>query len=477
MENPARCFSPSSSGVLILALVLIGSTSRISAQKIETSPIVTGYRGIWFDLGQRSKYGSKYSGGLGTYTAKHIPLAVHAPAVGKTFFVYGGTPEDGQRHLLAMIGYYDHKRGVVPKPVVVHDKHGVDDPHDNPSLGIDDAGHLWVFVSGRARKRPGYVYRSRNPYDIESFEQVREDEFTYPQPWWIRDRGFLLLFTKYTEGRELYWRTISTQRAWSPSQKLAGMGGHYQISFQKSGRIITAFNMHPSGNVDHRTNLYLVQTDDFGRTWKTVGGRHIQTPMEDSACPALVRDYRAEGRLVYLKDVGLDSEGNPVVLHITSGQHQPGPGADPRYWTIAHWKGLRWIFHRIILASHNYDMGSLYLEPNGTWRLIAPTGTGPQPHGTGGEMAMWISRDEGQSWNKTGSLTKSSLYNHAYARRPVNAHPEFYAFWADGNPDQISPSRLYFTNQSGDRVFNLPETMEGMFERPVLMPFPFLSNQ
>src|SRR5687767_8564395 len=44
-----------------------------------------GYRGIWFTLGQFSKHGDKYSGGLGTYTANHVPLAVYAPQVDKTF--------------------------------------------------------------------------------------------------------------------------------------------------------------------------------------------------------------------------------------------------------------------------------------------------------------------------------------------------------------------------------------------------------
>src|SRR5690554_2016171 len=49
-----------------------------------------GYRGIWFRLNQHFEYGPKYSGGLGTYTANHIPLAIYAEEVDKTFFVYGG---------------------------------------------------------------------------------------------------------------------------------------------------------------------------------------------------------------------------------------------------------------------------------------------------------------------------------------------------------------------------------------------------
>ena len=76
------------------------------------------------------------------------------------------------------------------------------------------------------------------------------------------------------------------------------MGGHYQISCRCGNRVITAFNMHPLGNVDVRTNLYCVQTDDVGRTWRTAGGTVVETPMIDIHCPALVRDFMIERRLV-----------------------------------------------------------------------------------------------------------------------------------------------------------------------------------
>ena len=59
--------------------------------------------------------------------------------------------------------------------------------------------------------------------------------------------------------------------------------------------------------------------------------------------------------------------------------------------------------------------------------------------------------------------------NHNYVRRPVNAHPDFYAFWSDGNPDAFSPSRLFFTNQAGDRVWQLPYDLAAEFAAPQLM--------
>ncbi len=92
-----------------------------------------GYRGIWFELGQVSEYGDKYSGGLGTYTAKHTPLAIYAEEVNKTFFVYGGTTGEREKYLLCMIGVFDHATNTVSKPSIVYDKRGVDDPMTIPA--------------------------------------------------------------------------------------------------------------------------------------------------------------------------------------------------------------------------------------------------------------------------------------------------------------------------------------------------------
>src|SRR6188768_2484035 len=89
------------------------------------SPRADGYKGIWFTLGQFSQYGDKYSGGLGTYTSSHVPIAIYSKAANKTFFVYGGTTSATEKHLLIMISYFNHKTQMVPRPVIVYDKNGV----------------------------------------------------------------------------------------------------------------------------------------------------------------------------------------------------------------------------------------------------------------------------------------------------------------------------------------------------------------
>lgn len=398
-------------------------------------------------------------------------MAIYAPQVEKTFFIYGGA-KDGQRHLLDMVSYYDHKRHVVPRPVIVHDKGGVDDPHDNPSLCIDGKGYLWVFVSGRATARKGYIYRSTQPYSIDAFELIEEREMTYAQPRWIEGKGFLHLFTKYArigEGkahRNMYWNASPDGRTWSEDRLMAAMGGSYQTSHQRGNRVFTAFNMHPGGNVDGRTNLYFLQTDDGGKSWRTVRGDPVNVPLLEADNPALVRDYQKDKRLVYIHDLDLDRHGRPVILYVTSRDSKPGPYGDPRWWTVAHATSNGWEYAEVTRANHNYSTGALYVEDDGTWRIIGPTEPGPQPVGSGGEIAVWTSRDEGKTWRKERDVTVGSPRNHNYVRRSVDAHPDFYAFWADGNPDEFSQSHLYFTNRSGDRVLRLPYDMTGEFAAP-----------
>ena len=196
--------------------------------------------------------------------------------------------------------------------------------------------------------------------------------------------------------------------------------------------------MHPKGVCDQRTNLYFVQTDDMGRTWRIADGTPIKTPMTDPHCPALVRDFQAEKRLVYMKDINFDAKGNPVILVVTSAYHQPGPAGDPRIWTIAHWDGERWQFHEVTRSTGNYDMGSLYVEGD-TWRIIGPTEPGPQHYGTGGEVALWTSRDSGATWTKVRDVTHRSRFNHSYVRAPRRRTARLLRVLGRRQPGRILP--------------------------------------
>jgi hypothetical protein len=430
----------------------------ISVAPLTFAAKADGYRGLWFTLGQRTEGGDKYSGGLGTYTANHVPIAIYASKVNKTFFVYGGTRAAGEKHLLIMASYFDHATGTVPRPTIVHDKNGVNDPHDNAAIAIDDDGYVWVFVSGRARIRPGFIYRSMQPYSVGEFERILEGEMTYPQPKYISGHGFFYLFTKYTAGRELYWQTSKDGREWSDAKKLAGFEGHYQVSATHGDLIASTFMWHPGGSVDKRTNLYYVQTADFGETWTTASGKPLRTPLDSPKNDALLIDYQAQGQNVYIHDLNFDASGHPVILYITSGGHKPGPAGGTRTWRVTSWDGTSWRTNSVCESDHNYDTGCISIDDQ-TWMVIGPTLPGPQPNGTGGEVAIWKSDDAGKTWKMTKQVTRDSNLNHSYVRRPLNAKSPFELFWADGDPNAFSESHLYFGSLEG-RCWELPYDMK-----------------
>jgi hypothetical protein len=438
----------------------------ISAQACPGAPLPKddGYRGIWYyNQPTKDEYRFKYSGGMATYPQQHVPIAIYSAQANKTFFCYGGTTARagvGKQELLHMVSYFDHATGKVPRPTILLNKH-TDDAHDNPTISLDAAGYVWIFSSSHGTSRPSCIHRSKQPYSVDEFEHVLETNFSYTQPWFIPGEGFLFLHTRYADGRNLYWMTSPNGRDWSEPHKLAKIDmGDYQISWCTGARVATAFDYHPRPlGLNARANLYYLETADFGRSWRNSEGKPVPAPITNVSNAALVYDSRKDGLLVYLKDLNFDAQGHPVILFLTSKGFEPGPENGPREWKTARWTGHEWVTRRFTTSGNNYDHGSLYIEPDGTWRIIAPTELGPQPYNPGGEMVMWTSGDQGATWKRIKQLTYDSQRNHTYARRPLKAHPDFYALWADGNARQPSESCLYFTNQRGDHVWRLPPAM------------------
>jgi BNR repeat-containing family member len=257
---------------------------------------------------------------------------------------------------------------------------------------------------------------------------------------------------------------------WSEWKRLAAIEqGHYQIGAAGHGKIATMLNMHPRGKgLNWRTNLYYMESVDNGKNWRTAAGQPLEVPLQTVDNPALVRDYQSEGLLVYIKDLQFDPDGRPVLVYSTSRGFEPGPVNGERPLHIARWIGDDWNFHTVTTTDHNYDSASLSFDDDGKWRIIGPTVPGPQPFGTGGEMIVWISSDQGATWRIDKQLTAGSQLNHSYARRPADAHPGFFALWADGNARKPSESHLYYCDKKG-HVFQLPTKMDGDTARPKLV--------
>ncbi len=445
-----------------------------------------GYRGIWYmNQPSNDEYVYKYSGGLGTYCAKHRPFAIHCREVNKTFFCYGGATQENSQKLLHMVSYFDHETKTVPRPTILLDKK-TDDAHDNPVISVDGSGHIWIFSTSHGRSRPSFIHRSVKPYDIDEFELIpatRQDgdaskpirNFSYLQVWKSAEHGFQVFFTRYgyPAKRTICFMSSANGRAWSQWQRIAAIEeGHYQISGIGKSKIGTFFNFHPQGKgLNWRTNLYYVESTDGGVSWQSVNGQPLSLPLTTASNSALIRNYQSEGLNVYLKDLRFDEHDRPVLLYITSKGYESGPKNNPRTWTTARWTGEKWVYSAVTTSDNNYDFGELWMIAPDDWRIIGPTETGPQPYNPGGEVAMWASHDQGGIWKQTRQMTSDSLMNHTYVRRALNAHPDFIAIWADGHGRQPSSSRLYFSDVSGT-VYQLPESMRNETASPQPADFP-----
>ena len=242
--------------------------------------------------------------------------------------------------------------------------------------------------------------------------------------------------------------------------------GHYQISNSFDGKVIaTFFNRHPNGIVDRRTDLYYVQSQDFGKKWTTVDEVKLQIPIREQASHARVVDYASQSKNIYIKDMGFDSDGNPACLYIRSYGHEPGRRSEPYEWCVTKWDGKKWCTSVVTTSDHNYDMGSLYILKD-EWSIVGPTEKGPQQWGVGGEIAIWQSTNEGETCKKRKTITRNSELSHSYVRRPVNFKNPFCFFWSDGHSHKFSKSELYFGNFQGE-IWKLPYRMKSDYEKPI----------
>jgi hypothetical protein len=484
----------------------------------------SGFQGIWYEVtGGDSDYPNKYGGGLATYPQQITPMGIYSAEANKTFFAFNFDLDPGNGlNIGHAISYFDHATGLVARPQIWINKQ-TEDAHDAPTLAIDDDGYIYMFSMTHGEVRQAYISKSSQPFSINSYtsllspsspsdlavfgnppespSQSGATRFSYASPWYVpnaqENEKFLLLHTRYLDGqRDLFTTSSIDGDTWTSRKSLAQIeSGQYQLSWIKpDGETVgSVLDVHPTGlGLDWRTDLYYLQTSDQAKTWQTIDGVTLVnntgsnndplTSRPDGPGDGAAQVYdAAPGERVYFKDLNYDATGNPVILFLTSPTHIPGdygnPGPD-RFVKTAHWTGSNWQINNVTTTDHNYDHGSLYVEDDGTWRIIAPFIDGPQQYGTGGEMGMWTSTNQGQSWNLDKQLTAGSYHNHTYARRPLNAQDDFYAFWAEGNAFERSDVTLLYTNKSGD-VFQLPFNMTTDFAAPVpfvpIEPPEFLS--
>lgn len=400
---------------------------------------------------------------------------------------------------------------VVEKPVLIHSKY-TDDPHDNAVIGIDGSGYLYVLIAGRSAKRGSFLYKSVNLASstnaLDSFIDISPDNvdysgclnlpagvqntstygcdgsgsspqyrgIAYPKMFWMNDH-FRLVYSVYGKSgrRNLYTAELQVNGASAATKarmkniRVLSHHAHYAVANKVGNKIVVAFNYHPDGSIDNRTNLYALLLD--GSVWKRweVGNTNpvpaslpISYTTSSQSNPWLsnlaVKEYPSTPeRGVYVKDVTMVN-GKPLILYVGvlaknlgNDTHVPHKDHD-HYLAQAYWNGSAWQMARISdSVDHNYSSGSFYVRSSNDIRVIYPhTPDTKNNILAGGQMVSVQIVPGSPGYTNLVALTPSSsavpgapgylngLCEYNYARPVYNPHPDgqFVALFSGGNPAQ-----------------------------------------
>ncbi len=426
--------------------------------------------GIWHYSGCKRRVSptakTVYGGAHATYCAWTRPMAIYAPSEDKTFFAFGNADNS------PTICCYDHKSRTLDHAVVVAANPDMD-AHKNPHLLIDDDGYIYVFY--RSHCSPTHLEKSARPYDISQWVSmgVVAEASSYPQPWELK-KGEISVFYRgggTHNATESCVRSRDGGKTWSKPEIIASSppkNGFYAVTIAETGEYPRKVHMAWSvtrGDWWQRYHVFYAYSDDGGYTWKKSDGSTHQLPITE---PTSERIFKSDvpDRGVWLKDIQLDSKGNPYILFVDANTL-----TYDCEWRVAVLRGGKWSIHEIAKCDHMYDAGSLVVLADGDIRAYLPT-TPSQPYQDGGDIDEWQSTDGAKTWTNTKHITSGSKYSHNYVKTVFNHQKgDFRVFWCYGDarvPPETRDVELYWYGETlpGAKKMDLsysPSHMPGKF--------------
>ena len=321
----------------------------------------TGYTSSWWERPQYYNGVPKYSGAFGTYTHKHIPVAVEHD--GDLFSVRTDNTEDDNFYVYAM------KNGASVK---VHTIENWDDPHTNASINLDRDGYVWVHIASRGlahKFQSGKILKSQTPYklDFECVDGCSDFNINYEAYPQIHKTawGMHLIYTHYESGDNNESHRMLWSRVGSTRTKLSKLA-HYNVSAydsENNGRLCVASNTLLNSSPDMRVNISVICTRFGTSNWTDINRSLINFNSDDES-NRIVYNTEIKGAFVYLKDI-IFINGKLRVLFTESTTDDPTTGAR---W-LSEWvqgKGVS----KITQVGHNYSAGA-YLKKDGKLYIVA----------------------------------------------------------------------------------------------------------
>lgn len=274
------------------------------------------------------------------------------------------------------IGYFDHKLGT-NESFLIRSALQQDD-HANPSLYIDDLGHITIFYS--AHNGTSMYYRTTQvPEDLSTFGAEKELPantsghygYTYPTPIYLPEERQLYLFWRGGNFKPNFSVTSDLEQDdWSPVRTLImDSGQRPYIRYASNGKDTIHFSCtdgHP--NIEPYNSIYYARYVD-GAIYRADGSRIKQMtdlPLEIAEIE-VVFDGKAAGHNAWIWDIAEDAHGYPVIVYAVFMSLE-----DHRYY-YSRWNGENWVTNEITAAGRWFPQtpeGAVETEPYYSGGLI-----------------------------------------------------------------------------------------------------------
>jgi hypothetical protein len=405
--------------------------------------------GAWSSCCASNEY-TQYHTPAATYYTNNRPNGIRYVGVhDRTYFVYGDFSRD------PVIRFYDHRTRELSDACIVGRTQIPDDAHGNPSLFVDEEGYLYVFYG--CHHNPIQMRRSKYPEDISTWRlEVQIPALaTYPQPHAINPSELIVTYRQRspTSNRTAFlsYRTsLDGGKTWSERKDIVNEMYTYPYALTEVGNEQSGKSFHIALSLfDFRTELYTnllyIYSDDTLQTFKKRDGTDIGIPPYTMDKLDLV--FADSSSSSHVNDLILDDENKPFILFNT-GPWTVSTTSGEGQWKLAKHNGHEWVTYPIAPCDNLFDRGCLLITADDRLKAYLPMSDDGRD---GGEIAEFVSYDEGETWIQEQMVTHDSEYSHNYVVRVANHHPDLQVFWSygDSSPtgssenDQASEVYLY----------------------------------
>ncbi|CAM4001967.1 hypothetical protein [Pseudoalteromonas byunsanensis] len=399
---------------LKLALLALATSTSSLAANIEVND--SGYQSSSFCLTKQLYNGvPKYCGATGTYSYKHIPVAVEKS--NNHFEVYSAN--EGGNLVTYIIKNYNTR-------VKVHTEESWDDPHTNAVVDIDRNGYVYVQLSSRGlshKFRSGHLYKSSTPYGTDFVKLKGAPSHgslnqSYPQLHLDNTSKRLAIFSRYEYAGQKSVRTLWVDN--NGSEIKLAEGGHYAVSdTNDDGALYVAYNYHPGYNLDRRSNIHVIKSYTWNPSvWYNIKGEKLTLPLAENDPRTLVYNSEAKGTYIYMKDIVVEESGTGGGVHVLfteSTSYDPTQGTRfTKDLDIQRYDNIK--LSTITEVNHNYSAAT-YITDRFAWTIsgVLVNGNNAKPY-FGGDI-NYYSRSNG-AWKYDSTVSG----DYAYIRKVRGAN-------------------------------------------------------